>query len=200
MEIPVNLTTLSLSFRAGEACPTKTTQGRGPRLSQLIRVEASPLRPAISNSKFLMQHSFRGGAACPARATERSLLQVPASNRKPELLDSDLTYRKQKTNEFLIDNFQTFFASSKLPVSSISPRALPASSLQPPTSRHSNRQCSELESPLSHRKQRVEDFLIANFGAVFISLRSPCQPASDFRGDHMSYVNAISSRRLERGL
>jgi hypothetical protein len=53
----------------------------------------------------------------------------------------------------------------------------PASSLQPPASRTSNRQFLELESPVMHRKQRIGNFLIGKFRQIF---RSACRQTRSF--------------------
>src|SRR5579864_8288005 len=64
---------------------------------------------------------------------------------RPRLLDSDLSYRKQKTSNFLIDNF----GATLLPCSLASlPPCLLAFCI-------SNRPAPRLESSVSHRKQRV---------------------------------------------
>lgn len=126
-------------------------------------------------------------------------LRVIISNRKPELLDFELSYRKQSTREFLIDNFEGFFVLLGPPFSNISRPAFRASGLEPTTSRHFNRQCPELESPLSHRKHRVEGFLIANFGAMFISRCIPRRPVSVLCGSHLSGVVVAPPSWSERG-
>lgn len=140
----------------------------------------------------------RGSSPSQRVGVEGSPLRVIISNRNLELLDFGLSYRKQKTREFLIDNFEAFFVFFKLPVFSISRSAFRAPSLQPPTFRHPNRQCPELESPLTHRKQRMEDYLIANFGAMFISRCIPRRPASVLCGSHLSDVVAETSSWFER--
>jgi hypothetical protein len=129
------------------------------------------------------------------------------SPTEPKKLDFGLTYRKQRTNYFLIDNFRwssaalsdlakatydffnRHYVRLELLVScrkqrtgplsnrhkfafcnpgflSFPGQSLLTSNLRHPTSRTSNRQSPELELPLSHRKQRADDFLIANFGAL----------------------------------
>lgn len=142
----------------------------------------------------------RGSRPSHGLGVDGSPLRVIISNRNLELLDFELSCRKQSTREFLIDNFEAFFVFFKLPVFSISRSALRAPSLQPPTFRHPNRQCSELESPLTHRKQRMEDFLIANSDAMFVSRCIPRRPASVLCGSYLSDVVVASTSWLERGL
>ena len=88
-------------------------------------------------------------------------------------LDFLLTAAKSITSQFLIDNFRAVLplAAPKQLVA----KAGPAPSLKLRASRGANRQYPELESPVSHRKQTTENFLIAKFRPMS---RPPKQPAA----------------------
>ena len=76
-------------------------------------------------------------------SSEHSL--SPISLPAFKLLDFLLSHRKHSTSQFLIDNFRALSWF----------RVFPASSFEPLASRISNRHIPELESLVSHRKQRI---------------------------------------------
>lgn len=88
------------------------------------------------------------------------------SSTHAKLLDFQLTHRKHRTSHFLIDNFGALFLLC--PPKQILGKKSPASSIEPRAFRTSNRQYTKSESAVSHRKQRIGGFLIANSRALFL--------------------------------
>ena len=138
----------------------------------------------LTNSR-ITQRSGTAGAALDSRVrnwgrcvlNECLLCDALISSTHVKLLDSELSDRKQRTSYFPIDNFRGSFASTISPTSNF---LLPISSSP-------NRQCPELESLVSYRKQRTGNFLIAKFGAMLrcelsSAVRLFSFPTSDFGG------------------
>jgi hypothetical protein len=145
------------------------TFSNSPPRPQSSEPSPPPRRPALA--------SLGWSGTCPKRSRGNSDIggqpysgvstsEVPplacatsAWNAGAKLLDPELTRRKHRTSQFLIDNYRVLYP----------PFSFPASSIQPRASRISNRQSPELESRLSHRKQRTENFLIAKFRLILRS-------------------------------
>jgi hypothetical protein len=127
-----------------------------------------------------------------------------------KLLDFPLTCRKQSTSHFLIDNFGAYLTRRPAPArrgerrvnGCLAPGFTQTSHLKPRTC-SSNRQRPELEIGLSHRKQRTENFLIANFRPI-LHLPIPARtlvlllPTSKFR--HLTSSSNRHIPELESGL
>jgi hypothetical protein len=130
----------------------------------------------------------------------------PDSKHAPVKLDHHVTCTKHATSHFLIDNFERLPREGVHPERSrrVTPlqkrfaaKPGPASSIQPRASRISNRQSPELESRLSHRKQRTENFLIAKFRPILpsavpaaLGAGSSLRPSPNFR------LSTLNSRLL----
>ena len=93
-------------------------------------------------------------------------------------LDFPPSLAKSNTSNFLIDNFGALVVRRPpqqlvYPDAGMAAKADCAPSFEPPASGNSNRQCPELETDLSHRKQRTEFFLIAKFRPMLPQMLSP---------------------------
>jgi hypothetical protein len=173
------------------------TFSNSPPRPQSSEPSPPPRRPALA--------SLGWSGTCPKRSRGNSDIggqpysgvstsEVPplacatsAWNAGAKLLDPELTRRKQRTSQFLIDNYRVLYP----------PFSFPASSTQPRASRISNRQSPELESRLSHRKQRTENFLIAKFRPILpsavpaaLGADSSLRPSPNFR------LSTLNSRLL----
>jgi len=84
----------------------------------------------------------------------------PISNRHTPELEIELSHRKQRIGP-LSNRHKIAFCNFRF--SRLSGQLCPASNLEPGAPATSNRQCPELESLVSYRKQRTESFLIAKF-------------------------------------
>ena len=113
--------------------------------------------------EFLIANAFQSSPLIFGDA-ESSWSSPPSA--APKLLDFPSSHTKHTTSYFLIDNFCTFSW----------PGSHPASSLEPPASKTSNRHIPELESSLSYRKQSTENFLIAKFRPILDLLTAPFSP------------------------
>jgi hypothetical protein len=109
-----------------------------------------------------------GGPNAPGNELpEENLTEIwPIPKRQKAKLDHRVTHTKHTTSHFLIDNFRVLYP----------PFSFPACSIQTPASRISNRHIPELESLVSHRKQRIgprsnrHKFAFCNFAFLLHSL------------------------------
>jgi hypothetical protein len=97
---------------------------------------------------------------------------LPSNRQSPEL-ETDLSHRKQRTENFLIAKFRRMYRSRPIQ----NPNFLTSKPQCPTPSL--NREYEKLENPVSHRKQRIGQFLIDNFCMPFGSVR--CAPRLRFR-------------------
>jgi hypothetical protein len=119
-----------------------------------------------------------------------SLCHCGISPTRARLLDFPLTNRKRRASHFLIDNFERSSASS----------FSRTRNFRHQISSSSNRQSPQLETLVSHRKQRTGNFLIAKFRHMLRSALTditPIFPFSTFGFESASVISNRPSPRLE---
>jgi hypothetical protein len=137
----------------------------------------------------------RGGRS---RRAEDNITEIwPIPKRQAAKLDHHVTHRKQTTSHFLIDNFERLQHEVVHPEPSrrvarlpkrFAAKAGPASSSDPLAFRISNRHIPELESLVSHRKQRIgplsnrHNFAFCNFAFLLHSRTFATRLSSEAAG------------------
>jgi hypothetical protein len=127
--------------RSSSSWPSRTSQRAASSPPALSAVEGKPSRRVVPAPKLACAK-----ADCSPLATCHS---PRISNRQWSELESPLSYRKQRPANFLIANFRLILTRIRF---RIFPASLPPCLLASCTS---NRHIPELESLVSHRKQRI---------------------------------------------
>jgi hypothetical protein len=120
---------------------------------------------------------------------ERRFHRASSCLPRPAKLELSLRYRKHRTSEFLIDNFERLRhegvhpacpeIARREPSRRVELYSLPLSTISNfglRCSRFSNRHTPRLEWPVSYRKQRAANFLIATFGDISLPRSSDNLP------------------------